>query len=221
MRPVGATTEWRPHPDGKPPDGARSERSSSTNERGLISTLLPDDDERFEWLLVSNLNSFALDFVARQKLHGETFNWFIVEEFPVVPREGYERRFGSQTAREIVADHVLRLTYSAHNMEPFARDMGYDGEPFRWDETERRHLRARLDAPYFHLYGVTDEDDVRTILSTFPIVERKDREAFGCYLTAELIVWYMRALDAGDPEATAEETVVLRTARERKGQSAA
>jgi hypothetical protein len=84
-------------------------------------------------------------------------------------------------------------------MAPFARDMGYvdaDGEalpPIVWDEAERRRLRARLDVLYFHLYDVTDEADVRYILGTFPIVERKDREAHGCYLTAELVVWHMRA----------------------------
>ena len=73
--------------------------------------------------------------------------------------------------------------------------------PIVWNEAERQHLRARLDALYFILYGVTDEDDIRYILSTFPIVERKDRDAFeGVYLTRELIVWYKRALEAGDAE---------------------
>ena len=39
-------------------------------------------------------------------------------------------------------------------------------------------------------------------LSTFPIVERKDRAAHeGVYLTAELIVHYKRMLEAGDLDA--------------------
>ena len=57
---------------------------------------------------------------------------------------------------------MLRLTYTAHDMAPFARDLGYDGPPFTWDEEERRHLRARLDALYFHLYGL----DHNAILNT-------------------------------------------------------
>ena len=143
-------------------------------------------------------------------------------QIPVVPSDAYVIRFGSRSAADIVKDHVLQLTYTAHDMAPFARDMGYvnaDGTvkpPIIWSEAERRHLRARLDALYFILYGVTEEDDVRYILSTFPIVERKDREAFdGVYLTQELILWYKRALEAGDPDALAPQTDLIRLARQR------
>jgi hypothetical protein len=88
--------------------------------------------------------------------------------------------------------------------------------PIAWNETERRHLRARLDALYFILYGITDGDDIRYLLSTFPIVERKDREGFdGVYLTQELILWYKRALEAGDPETLAPEAEVIRLAKAR------
>ena len=68
---------------------------------------------------------------------------------------------------------LLRLTYTAHDIAPFARDLGCDGSPFIWDEEERRHLRARLDALYFHLYGLSRED-AAYVLSTFPIVQRED-----------------------------------------------
>ena len=105
--------------------------------------------------LAANLNTFGLDFVARQKIQGANFNLFIIEQLPVIAPGDYDQKFGDTTAREIVRDHVLRLTYTAYDMRPFARDLGYDGEPFRWDEEERRHLRARLDALYFHLYGLT------------------------------------------------------------------
>jgi hypothetical protein len=173
------------------------------------------------------LNSFVLDFCARSKIQGQHLNWFIVEQLPVVPAEHYARRFGARTAAEIVKDHVLRLTYTAHDMAGFARDMGYvnsDGSvkaPIVWNEAERRQLRARLDALYFLLYGVADEDDIRYILSTFPIVERKDRSAHdGCYLTAELILWHKRALEAGDPDAFAPEADLIRAGRAAKARAA-
>ena len=149
--------------------------------------------------LVANFNSLAFDFVTRQKIHGQTLNLYIVEQLPVIAPDGYNRRFGNAAARDLVRDHVLRLTYTAHDMAPFARDLGYDGSPFIWDEEERRHLRARLDAIYFHLYGI-DRDDAEYILSTFPIVRREDEAEFGHYRTRDLILAYMNALAAGDTE---------------------
>ena len=151
------------------------------------------------WLLAACLNSFALDFVGRQKVQGQHLNWFIVEQLPVIAPADYNRQFGNKTARDLVRDHVLRLTYTAHDMSPFARDLGYDGPPFIWDEEERRHLRARLDALYFHLYGLSRED-AEYVLSTFPIVQREDKAAFGRYRTRDLILAYMNALAAGDTE---------------------
>ena len=212
------------------------EITSPTNERGMIAACLPhagygntipilyaESQNSFEPVLwLGLLNSFVLDFCARSKIQGQHLNWFIVEQLPVLTAKRYDRRFGKQTAAEIVKDHVLRLTYTAHDMPPFARDMGFVGKdgtvkpPIIWNETERRHLRARLDALYFILYGVTDEDDIRYILSTFPIVERKDRDAFdGVYLTRELILWYKRALEAGDTQSLAPETDLIRLAKDR------
>ena len=126
-------------------------------------------------------------------------NWYIVEQLPVIAPVGYDRRFGDKTARDLVRDHVLRLTYTAHDMAPFARDLGYNGPPFIWNDEERRHLRARLDALYFHLYGLS-RDDADYVLSTFPIVRREDEKRFGSYRTRDLILAYMNALGAGDTE---------------------
>ncbi len=73
------------------------------------------------------------------------------------------------------------------------------GNPFIWDEEERRHLRARLDALYFHLYGLS-RDDAEYVLNTFPIVRREDEAAFGTYRTRDMTLAYMNALAAGDVE---------------------
>ena len=61
----------------------------------------------------------------------------------------------------------------------------------------RRHLRGRLDALYFHLYGL-DKDDAAYVLDTFPIVRRHDETQFGRYRTRDLVLAYMDALSAGD-----------------------
>jgi hypothetical protein len=76
--------------------------------------------------------------------------------------------------------------------------------PFIWDEERRLKLLAKLNAVYFHLYGVTDRDDVRYIYSTFGIVEREEIAAFGRYRSCELCLAYMNALAAGDSDARIE-----------------
>ncbi len=173
-----------------------------------VPILKPEESNRCEWLLVANLNATIFDFVTRQKVQGQTLNLFIIEQLPVVSSETYETtRFGPKTAGEIVREAVLELTYTAHDMAPFARDMGYvdeEGEvllPFTWDEDRRLRLRAKLDAVFFHLYGVTDRDDVRYIYSTFPIVEREETRTYGDYRSRELCLAYMNALRAGAPDA--------------------
>lgn len=147
--------------------------------------------------MYANLNSFALDYVTRQKVQGQNLNWFIVEQLPLLPPAAYDRQFGRLTAAELVRREVLHLTYTAHDMAAFAHDLGFDGAPFGWDEDDRRHRRARLDALFFHLYGI-DREDADYILSTFPIIEREDRAVHGRYLTRDLILAYMNALAAGD-----------------------
>jgi hypothetical protein len=81
----------------------------------------------------------------------------------------------------------MELTYTAWDLEPFARDCGYDGPPFRWDDARRFLLRCELDAAFFHLYGLS-RDDAAYILDTFPIVKRKDIAAHGSYRTQETIL---------------------------------
>ena len=159
-------------------------------------------------LLLANLCAVPLDFVVRQKTQSTHLNWYIVEQLPVVPPERYEAvRFGPKAAAEIVRDAVLELTYTAHDMAPFAVDLGHvnkAGEvlaPFRWDEEHRLELRAKLDALYFHLYGFTDRDDIRYVYSTFPIVERQETQAYGSYRSRELCLAWFNALGAGNPEA--------------------
>ena len=161
--------------------------------------MLVTNDSLTTACLAANLNAVCLDFVARQKIQGTNLNLYMLEQFPVIAPEDYDRQFGNTTARDLVRDHVLRLTYTAEDMVPFARDLGCDGPPFIWNQEERRHLRARLDALYFHLYGVS-RDDADYILSTFPIVQREDEAEFGTYRTRSLILAYMSALAAGDTD---------------------
>src|SRR5690606_35061215 len=82
---------------------------------------------------------------------------------------------------------VVELSYTAYDLEPYARDLGDDGPPFRWIPERRELMRAELDAAYFHLYGV-ERADVEYIMDTFKVVRQKDEAVRGEYRTKRLIL---------------------------------
>ncbi len=211
--------------------------TASTNMRTMIAAIIPrvgaghtlpllpiteheSDRVLLACVVAANLNAVVFDYVARQKVPTTHLTLYVLEQLPVVPPERYEAaRFGPKTAAEIVREAVLELTYTAHDMAPFARDMGHVDEagevlpPFRWEPDRRLMLRAKLDALYFHLYGVIDlysrdagriaqgRDDISYIYSTFPIVERQERRAWGGYRSRDLCLAWTNALAAGEPDA--------------------
>ena len=177
--------------------------TNATNERTVIPAVIPraavgnnlplaisNLEPHRVTLLGGSLSSFALDFVARQKVGGTHLNFFLVEQFPVIPPETYDQVAPWNhkcTLANWLIPRVLELTYTASDLAGFAMDLGYDGPPFRWEEDRRQLLRAELDACFFHLYGI-ERDDVEYIMGTFPIVRRHDEAAFGEYRTARLIL---------------------------------
>ena len=92
---------------------------------------------------------------------------------------------------------------------PFARDLGYDGPPFPWDEDRRALLRAELDAWYAHAYGLT-RDELRYILDpadvkgpdypseTFRVLKTNEIKRFGEYRTARLVLQAWDRLENGE-----------------------
>ncbi|MXY52090.1 MAG: hypothetical protein F4Y86_06130 [Gammaproteobacteria bacterium] len=158
--------------------------------------------------LLANLNSIMFDYLARQKIHGQHLNWYIVEQLPVIAQAlALDTHFGPCTAAEVIQSAVLELTYTSHDLAPFARHVGHINDvgealpPFPWNPERRQRLMAKLDAVFFHLYGITDRDDIRHIYSTFPILERREQATHGQYLTRNLCLAYLNALTAGQPDA--------------------
>jgi hypothetical protein len=181
----------------RPPAGSSERKLAQWKEEAAE---LVRNYERYAVLLLANLNSIAFDFVARQKVQGQHLNFYIVEQLPFIPEEGFRRKIGRKMADTIIRDHVLRLTYVSDDMTPFARSQCHDGPPFAWDEEERLHLRTRLDALFFILYGL-DRDVAEYVLSTFPIVEREERSNFdGHFRSKELILGYMASFAASDAD---------------------
>ena len=195
--------------------------SNPTNSRTLIASIvpgyaagnrlaffIPKDVSQQEFikiapLILANLNSMVLDYVTRIKMQWTNLNWYIVEQLPIIKPEQFESLLSHQNIADYIRAEVLHLTYTAHDLAPFARDMGYintDGSvkpPIVWNATDRLHRQCRLDALFFNLYGI-NRDDAAYILDQFPIVARQDQTAHGKYLTKELILAYMNAVKVGD-----------------------
>jgi hypothetical protein len=166
----------------------------STDERTVIAGVLPRSAVGHTMPLLASsaspstiagltaaLSSLALDYSARQKLGGTHVTFGLMQQLPL-------------PTPELLADHlpwllprVLELTYTAHDLAPFAVDLGYAGPPFRWDPDRRFLLRAELDAAFFHVYGI-ERDEADHILGTFPIVRRKDEQRHGEYRTKRVIL---------------------------------
>ncbi len=188
-----------------------------------LPVLLPQDAAaqpayaRTAALLLANLSCFAFDFVARQKVQGQHVNWFVVEQLPVIAPTRFDeplptafaeamraaRLMNGHHPRPTVADfvipQVLALSYTAHDLAPFARDLGYvdaAGEvlsPLPWDEEQRRARLAALDALFFWLYGL-GADDAAYVLDTFPIVREQELRAFGRYRTQDEVLAVLELL---------------------------
>jgi hypothetical protein len=180
----------------------------STDERTAIFSLAPKiafGDSVFIMLptinnphLISCLygyfNSLVFDFVTRQKVGGTNFNFFIVKQLPVIPPEKY-----TQKDIEYITPRVLELVYTSWEMQPFALDMGYNGEPFIWNPNKRALIRAELDAYYAKLYQLT-RDELRYILDpaevygaefpseTFRVLKNNEIKQFGEYRTQRLVL---------------------------------
>ena len=194
--------------------------TNATNERTVIAGVTPLAGAGDTFLLmfpkvankqklaglVADQGSLVHDYVARQKIGGTHLKYHVKKQIATLPPEAY-----SEKDLEYITPRVLELTYTSHDLAPFARDLGYDGEPFDWEPDRRHQLRCELDAYYARLYGLT-RDELRYILDpaevmgpdypsvTFPGLKRKEIAEHGEYLTQR------RVLEAFDQLAATEGT---------------
>ena len=192
--------------------------TNATNERTLIATVFPVAGvghsmpmfslavERSELAaaFIGNMCALTLDFIARQKVGGVNLTYGFLRQFAVLPPSRYtEKDLGFVTPR------LLKLTYTAHDLTPWARDLGFDGPPFAFDPGRRAILRAELDAYYARLYGLT-RDELRYILDpadvmgvdypseTFRVLKNNELKGFGEYRTQRLVLEAWDKLESGE-----------------------
>jgi hypothetical protein len=144
--------------------------------------------------LLGNLCSLTLDFTARHKVGGTHLNFFILRQLSILPPSTY-----TSVELDFIVPRILELTYTSKDIEPFARDLGYAGSPYVWNQDRRALLRAELDAYYAKLYGLTREE-LRYILDpadvygddypseTFRVLKNNETRHFGEYRTRRLVL---------------------------------
>ena len=154
--------------------------------------------------LLGNFNAVVLDYVARQKVGGTSLTYFYLKQLPLLSPDRY---IAADLA--FIVPRVLELTYTAHDLKPWAEDLGYDGAPFPFNPDRRAHLRAELDAYYARLYGLT-RDELRYILDpadimgedypseTFRVLKKNEIREFGEYRTQRLVLAAWDEFETGE-----------------------
>lgn len=156
--------------------------------------LFPNAEPRHMAALYGCMNSLVCDYIARQKVGGASLNYFTFKQLSILPPSAFP-----EAALTFLVPRILELTYTSGTLTDFARDLGYEGPPFRWDEKRRAVLRAELDAWYARAYGVT-RDELRYILDpadvmgsdypseTFRVLKNYEIRQFGEYRMRRLVL---------------------------------
>ncbi|MCL2010698.1 MAG: N-6 DNA methylase [Synergistaceae bacterium] len=180
----------------------------ATDERTVIASVLPrmgtgdtlllmfpNINERPLYAgLLAEQNSIVHDFIARQKIGGTHLKYHVKKQVATLPPDAYD-----QSDIDFITSRVLELTYTTHDLKPWAADIRPDhkGGPFPFDPERRAVLRAELDARYAKLYGLT-RDELRYILDpsdvmgpdypseTFRVLKGNEIAKYGEYRTQRL-----------------------------------
>ena len=155
-------------------------------------------------LVLANMNSLPLDWAARFSVGGTNMNFFIVKQFPVLAPETYleETSSGFKYA-ELIVPRSLELIYTAHDLDSFARDLGYTGGPFSWNDQRRHCLRCELDAIFAHMYQL-DRSEIEWILDppapsfSFSVLKNNETKEFGEYRTQRYVLYGYDQLSNGE-----------------------
>ncbi|CAI50028.1 probable restriction/modification enzyme [Natronomonas pharaonis DSM 2160] len=175
--------------------------TKSTNRRTVISTILPgvpadhnfyifeDIDADNSLLLLAILNSYVLDFAARQKVD-VYISAYTIKQFPIPsPNQFEEILFRGEPLKQTIRDISFKLMYNTHSLDSLAEDLGHQGNPYSHSApagVSREELRFKLEALMFYLYGL-DEDQIDDIFGSFEQLKKEEKSDHGYYRTREKV----------------------------------
>ncbi|MFT3840771.1 MAG: N-6 DNA methylase [Myxococcaceae bacterium] len=178
--------------------------ASPLNERTLVATLIPPNvvcgnkvptisfDEGFDWYAacwVGVANSFAVDFLARKKV-SLTMTNTIIDSLPIPrisPDDARARRLVPLVARLCCVGPEMQSYWDCLRRDGWVGTLDTSADGLI-DLNERARLEAEVDALVALEFFRLSRSDLERILSAFPVVEKRDRKAFGEYRTKLLIL---------------------------------
>lgn len=192
--------------------------TNATNERTLIADTLPPGPVGHNApiisyreyraiahaLVLANLNSIPLDWASRNAVGGVHMSFFIIKQLPVLPPEAYlEKARCGDTYVELIVPRVLVLSYTSHELEGFAANLGCPRAPFPWGDPDRHRRQCGLDAIFAHMYGL-DRSELEWILdapppaASFPSLRQHELKAFGEYRTQRYVLEAFDQISSGE-----------------------
>ncbi len=181
--------------------------NNSANARTFLGTVLPlcgvgnsavvirtRITGRRQVALWGCLSSIVFEYLIRQKLGGTNINIFILKQMPAPAPDQFSDR-----DMDFIFPRFIELTYTAVDLAPWARSVGYEGEPFIFDPPRRAVVAAELDAFFAKKYGLSRRDlhyilEPEAVMgSGFPsealsVLKSKEMKEFGEYRTLRLVL---------------------------------
>lgn len=141
-------------------------------------------------LLIAAFNSYTQDFVARQKVGGTHMSHFITRQLPIPDPDRFQvLHYEGTPAADHIQELAIQLTYHAEDLREFAKEAGYDRDPYSYtqpNDRAREEVRFELEALMAHVYGI-EADDFERLFATFEQIKTEDINEHGHYRTRDEI----------------------------------
>jgi hypothetical protein len=192
--------------------------SDSRNERTFVASVIPrcgvgnsatvltirNDLIPKAACFLATMNSLVFDYAVRQKVPAMNVNVFMVDQFPFLAPERF-----TEADCAFINPRVIELVYTSDSIAAFARDLGYEGPVYKWDQERRAVLRAELDAWFTRAYGMTrgelqyilDPADIKGAgypSETFRVLKKNELSRFGEYRTKRLVLAAWDEMERGE-----------------------
>nr|WP_278044304.1 N-6 DNA methylase [Pseudaestuariivita atlantica] len=193
-------------------------RDVGISERTLIGTIIPKtaaghvapvmfsklEQSRFA-LLCTTLGTLVVDYAIRQKTMRLSF--FVLEQAPILAPSSFDNELPwlGATPANWLSPRVLELCYTNVELTQFARDLGFEGAPFRWSEDRRPTLQAEIDAAMLHFYGLNREQS-EWVLNSFTVLRKYEERDHNEFRTKRLVLTAYDAMAAAKASGTAYQT---------------